>query len=135
MRVGDQVQLNIYNIFIQRPIKSLNYKNLSPYQIKQVIDRGAIYKLKLLPALATHGIQPVFHLQLLHLHQPNLLLEQIQPEPPPVLIQDKNEDKNYKKWTIERIINSKYFGKGRGQWLYYKAIYIGFNINQPEWQL
>ena len=37
-------------------MKSLNYKNLGPYQIKQVIDRGAIYKLKLLPTLTTCGI-------------------------------------------------------------------------------
>ena len=37
-------------------------------------------------------------------------------------------------WTIEQIINSKYFSKGKGQWLYYKAIYIGFNIDQPEQQ-
>ena len=31
MRVGDWVQLNIYNISIQRPIKLFNYKNFSPY--------------------------------------------------------------------------------------------------------
>ena len=29
--VGDWVWLNIHNISTQRPIKSLNYKNLSPY--------------------------------------------------------------------------------------------------------
>ena len=32
--VGDWVWLNIYNISTQRLIKLLNYKNLSPYQIK-----------------------------------------------------------------------------------------------------
>ena len=134
MRVGDQVQLDIYNISIQRPIKSLNYKNFNPYQIKRVINRGAVYKLKLPPTLATRGIWLVFYLQLLYFHQPNPLLKQTQPKPPPVLIQDKNEDKNYKKWTIKQIINSKYFGKGRGRRLYYRAIYIGFDIDQPEWQ-
>ena len=135
MRVGDQVQLNIYNISIQRPIKLLNYKNLGPYQIKQVIDRGAIYKLKLLPTLATCRIQPVFHLWLLYLYQPNPLSGQIQPEPPLVLIRDENEDENYEEQTVKRIIDSKYFSKGRGRRLYYRAIYTGFDIDQPEWQL
>ena len=119
---------------MQRPIKLLDYKNLSPYQIKQVINKGAVYKLKLPPALTTHRIQPIFYLQLLHLYQPNPLLKRIQPEPPLVLIQDENEDKNYKEQTIKQIINSKYFGKGRGRWLYYRAIYIGFDIDQPEQQ-
>ena len=31
IHVGDWVWLNIHNISTQRPIKSLNYKNLSPY--------------------------------------------------------------------------------------------------------
>ena len=67
-------------------MKSLNYKNLGPYQIKRVIDRGAVYELELPPALATYGIWPVFYLWLIYLYQPNLLPGQIQPEPPPVLI-------------------------------------------------
>ena len=62
MHVGDQIWLNTHSISMQRPIKSLNYKNLSPYQIKQVINKGAIYKPKLLPVLATHRIWPVFYL-------------------------------------------------------------------------
>jgi len=37
-------------------MKSLDYKNLGPYLIKQVINRGAVYKLKLPPTLATRGI-------------------------------------------------------------------------------
>ena len=35
---------------------SLYYKNLGPYLIKRVINRGAVYKLELLPTLATRGI-------------------------------------------------------------------------------
>jgi len=31
MRVGDWVWLDVYNISTQRPIKSLDYKNLCPY--------------------------------------------------------------------------------------------------------
>ena len=62
MRVGDWVWLDARNISTQRPIKSLNYKNLGPYLIKQVIDKGAVYKLELLPTLATRRIWPVFHL-------------------------------------------------------------------------
>ena len=34
MCVGDWVWLDVRNIFMQRPIKSFNYKNLGPYQIK-----------------------------------------------------------------------------------------------------
>jgi len=56
MRMGDWVWIDVRNIPTQRPIKSLNYKNLGPYLIKQVIDRGAIYKLELLPTLATYEI-------------------------------------------------------------------------------
>jgi len=56
MRVGDWVWLDVRNISMQRPIKLLNYKNLGPYLIKRVINRGAVYKLELLPALATCGI-------------------------------------------------------------------------------
>jgi len=65
----------------------------------------------------------------------NPLLGQIQPKPLPVLIRDENEDENYEEWTVKQIINSKYFGKGRGRRLYYKATYTGFDIDQPEWQL
>jgi len=56
MRVGDWVWLNAYNISTQRLIKSLNYKNLGPYPIKRVINKGAAYKLELPPTLATRGI-------------------------------------------------------------------------------
>ena len=34
MCVGNWVWPNACNIFTQKPIKSLNYKNLSPYQTK-----------------------------------------------------------------------------------------------------
>ena len=44
-------------------------------------------------------------------------------------------NKNHKEWTIKQIINSKYFSKGRGRRLYYRATYIGFDIDQLEWQL
>ena len=100
----------------------------------KVLQRSPM-TLELPPALATRGIWPIFYLQLLHLHQPNPLLGQTQPKPLPVLIQDENEDENHKEWTIKQIINSKYFGKGRGRRLYYRAIYTGFDIDQLEQQL
>ena len=56
MRVGDWVWLDIYNISTQRPIKLLDYKNLGPYLIKQVINKGAAYKLELPLTLATYRI-------------------------------------------------------------------------------
>ena len=86
IRVNNQLQLNIRNISMQRPIKLLNYKNLGSYLIKQVINRGAIYKLEFLPTLTAYRIQPIFYLQLLYLYQPNPLLGQIQPKPLLVLI-------------------------------------------------
>ena len=101
IRVSDWVWLDIRNISMQRPIKLLNYKNLGPYLIKRVINRGAVYKLELLPTLATRRIQPIFYLQLLYLYQPNPLLGQIQPKPLLVLIRDKNKDENYKEWTVK----------------------------------
>ncbi len=56
MHIGDWVWLNARNISTQRPMKSLNHKNLGPYLIKQIINKGAAYKLELPPTLATRQI-------------------------------------------------------------------------------
>ena len=56
-----------------RPNKSLNYKNLEPYQIKKAINNFA-YELNLPESIS--AVHPVFHSWLLHLNESNLLSEQ-----------------------------------------------------------
>ena len=58
------VMLDVRNINTTRPNKSLDYKNLGPFEVVRVINNSA-YELKLPPAM--EGIFPVFHPWLLHL--------------------------------------------------------------------
>ena len=58
------VILDARNIKTTRPNKSLDYKNLGPFEIIRVINNLA-YELKLLPAM--EGIFLVFHPWLLYL--------------------------------------------------------------------
>ena len=57
-KVGDMVMLDARNIKTTRPNKSLDHKNLGPFEIVRVINNSA-YELKLPPAI--EGIFPVFH--------------------------------------------------------------------------
>ncbi|KAG9377821.1 Chromatin organization modifier domain protein [Pyrenophora tritici-repentis] len=68
--VGDWVLLNAKHIKTERPVKSLDHKNMGPYQITRVIDNMA-YELDLPDSLK--NIFPAFHPWLLQPYEDDAL--------------------------------------------------------------
>ena len=132
-KVGDMVMLDARNIKTTRPNKSLDHKNLGPFEIVRVINNSA-YELKLPPAM--EGIFPVFHPWLLHLDNSAPLQGQRIPPPPPVMIDQEGEEH----WGVQEILDSKIDRRrndpltGRKGCLMYKIRYTGYEDDRPEWE-
>ena len=70
------------NINTDRPSHSLDYKNLGPFKIIEVIDNHSAYRLQLPETMS--AIHPVFHPWLLHLDSSRPLRGQRRQPSPPV---------------------------------------------------
>lgn len=132
-RVGDMVMLDARNIKTTRPNKSLDHKNLGPFEIVRVINNSA-YELKLPPAM--EGIFPVFHPWLLHLDNSEPLQGQRIPPPPPVMIDQEGEEH----WGVQEILDSRIDKRrndpltGKRGCLMYKIRYTGYDEDRPDWE-
>jgi hypothetical protein len=83
------------------PLNKLDYKLIAPYPILQKIGLKA-YKLELPPSVKIH---PVFYLSLLEpaaTRNPPIP-GHIQPPPPPVIVNGKEE------WEVKEILDSHYY--------------------------
>lgn len=78
--------LDSRNIKTIRPNKSLDHKNLGPFQIIKAHNNSA-YELDLPPSM--NKIHPVFHPWLLHLDNSDPLPRQRIPPPPPLEIDEE----------------------------------------------
>ena len=133
LRVGDKVMLDARFIHTMRSNKSLDHKNLGPYQIIEVINNCA-YKLDLPESMS--GLFPVFHPWLLHLDEANPLPGQTNPDPPPTIIAGEEE------WEVEEVVDSRIDRRandpatGQKGLLKYRVKYKGWDTyNQtPTWQ-
>ena len=99
-KVGDRIWLSTKNIHTERPSKKLDHKRINPYKITKLV--GLSYQLELSISMHIHNM---FHLSLLKLAAKDLLLDQINDLPPPVVVNDK------KKQKIDNILNAKRHGR------------------------
>jgi len=91
----------------------LDFKCLGKFTILQKVSTHA-YKLDLPTFMKIH---PVFHVSLLEPAATDPLPGQIQPTPPPIIVDDELE------WEVDKIVDSRL----RGQTLKYLAHWIGFD--------
>jgi transposase InsO family protein len=102
--VGQYVWLDARNIKTLRPQKKLDWKNLGPFRIKEIISPYA-YKLDLPASMRIH---PVFNVGLLHPAAENPVPRQRQEPPPPTEVEGLEE------WQVEDILDSYWERRGRG---------------------
>ena len=118
---GDKVWLLSRNIRTQRPSKKLDYKRLGRFKVLERIGTHA-YKLELPPTMKVH---PVFHVSLLEPVATDPLPGQVQPPPPPVIVDGDLE------WEVEEILDSRRKPKKGGKLQYYVKWY---GEHQPTWE-
>ena len=97
-KVGDQVFVKAKYFWSTRPSKKLSEKNIGPYPI--IMQVGSLsFTIHLPNSMCT--VHPVFHVSQLKLATPNVILNCIQPPPPPVKVDGEPE------YEIAEILNSK----------------------------
>jgi hypothetical protein len=122
-RPGQLVWLNAKNIKTLRPQKKLDWKNLGPFRILEVISPHA-YKLELPASMKIH---PVFNVSLLQPAAENPVPEQVPEPPPPVEVEGLEE------WEVEDILDSRWERRGRGgPRLKYTVKWIGYDDPTEE---
>jgi transposase InsO family protein len=99
-RVGDYVWLDARNIKTRRPSKKLDWKNIGPFPVTQVVSPYA-YRLQLPDSMKIHN---VFHTNLLRpAAEPETALPGQLNDPPPAVEVDGEQE-----WFIERIEDSRH---------------------------
>ncbi|KAI1007650.1 hypothetical protein K3495_g581 [Podosphaera aphanis] len=99
-RVGDKVFVNAKNINTKRPCKKLDWKNLGPFEVLQVMNSHS-YKLALPEGLKS--IHPVFHTSLLRPDPNNPILGQSNEPNPPIEIGDCGKEL----FEVDAILGSR----------------------------
>jgi hypothetical protein len=97
-KIGDKAFVKAEFIRTTRPSKKLSEKFLGPYEI--ISQVGSLSFTLHLPD-SMHGIHPIFHVVMLEPETPNTIPNQIQPPPPPVDIDGKQE------YEIVQVLDSK----------------------------
>ena len=81
----------------------LDFKRLGRFRISKKISSHA-YRLELPKSM---GIHPVFHVSLLEPCSSDPLPGQVQPPPPPTIIDNEPE------WEVDEIVDSRFIGRTR----------------------
>jgi len=123
-QVGQYVWLDARNIRTLRPVKKLDWKNLGPFKITQVLGPYT-YRLDLPASIRIH---PVFNAHLLHPVSNDALPYQSQAPPPPVEVDGVEE------WEVEDIVDSVTDRRGQGgkQRVKYVVKWKGYDIPTRE---
>jgi hypothetical protein len=100
--VNQLVWLNAKNIKTLRPRKKLDWKNLGPFPIAEVLGPYT-YRLDLPPSLTIHD---VFNVDQLYLADDNPLPGQIVEPPPPVLVEQTPE------YEVTEVLDCRRKGRG-----------------------
>ncbi|QSZ34660.1 hypothetical protein DSL72_007514 [Monilinia vaccinii-corymbosi] len=122
--VEDLVWLDARNIKTLQPQKKLDWKNLNPFKVIEMISPYA-YKLELPASMRNH---PVFNVNLLYPVTDDPLPGQRNPPPPPI------EVEGIEQFEVEEILDSRIERRGRGgPRLKYTVKWIGYDspIEEP----
>ena len=101
---GQKVWLDTKNIKTLRPRKKLDWKNVGPFRIAEVVGPYA-YRLELPPSMRIH---PVFNPSLLSLASDDPLPHQRSPAPPPIEVEGETQSE------VDDILDSRWDRRGRG---------------------
>lgn len=123
--IGDAVLLSSKNINIRMPqdgTKKLLPKWIGPFTIIKEVNKVA-YKLELPDHMKR--IHNVFHVSLLkHYHSDG----RVQPPPPPIEVEGE------KYYLVDRILDHKFTGKGRGTSRKYLVRWLGYPPEYDTWE-
>jgi hypothetical protein len=111
-RVGQKVWLDARNIKTLRPLKKLDWKNLGPFEITEILSPFAC-RLALPPSIKIH---PVFNVYLLHAANEDPLPYQVLEPPPPV------EVDGVEQWEVEDVVDCLVDRRGQGKKARYKYL-------------
>jgi hypothetical protein len=115
-RPGEKVWLNARNIQTLRPQKKLDWKNLGPFVVKQMVGSHACE----LQLPATMKVHPVFNVHLLRPATEDFLPGQHQPPPPPI------EVEGIEQFEVEEIVDSYWDRRSKkNPRLYYTVKWTG----------
>ena len=87
-KIGSQAFVKAQFFHTTRPSKKLSKKFLGPYEIIAPPGSHSVI-LRLLDSLRT--VHPVFHVSMLEPAVLNMIPDQVQPPPPPIMVDDKPE--------------------------------------------
>ncbi|QRW26231.1 Retrotransposable element Tf2 protein [Rhizoctonia solani] len=124
IQVGDKVWLSHQNISTDRPSIKLSHKKLGPYLVIEKIGSHA-YKLQLPHTMRIH---PVFHINLLTKFHPDPHGRN-PPQPAPIITEEGEEE-----YKVERIIDSKWKGRGKSRKLWYLVKWKGYDKGSNSWE-
>ena len=115
IEVGDMVWLLRRNIKTTRPSTKLDFKRLGRFRVSEKISSHA-FRLELPASMKIH---PVFHMSLLEPVATDPLPGQVQPRPPPIVVEGNDEVE----WEVDEIVDSKFVGRG----LKYLVRWLGYD--------
>jgi hypothetical protein len=122
---SDYVWLSLRNVHTMRPIKKLDHKNVR-CKVLERIGRDS-YRLELPEGMSQ--LHDVFHTSLLRLDPNDPLPGQHIDPPPPIQVQDKDNQRTHEEWEVEEILDSRwYYGH-----LEYKVKWKGHPLEPRKW--
>ena len=119
-QVGDMVWLLQWNITTIHLCAKLDYTKLGPFRISKCINPVA-YRLDLPPHYRIHD---VFHISLLEVYHPSILLGRQAARPPPIELECSNE------YKVDEILDSKLLHRK----LYYQVRWKVYPISEATWE-
>ena len=119
-KVGDMVLVSTRNMKTNRPTKKLDYTRISPFKIKEIINKVS-YRVDL---PSKYKIHPVFHASLLELYHKDNSRKRTPPPPTPIIVDAQQE------WIVEEILDSRIFYNK----LQYLVKWKGYSQEEASWE-
>lgn len=119
-QIGEKVWLDARNLKTNRPARKLDYKRVGPFPILEKVGTRS-YRLQLPKTMKIH---PVFHVDLLKRHRPDLIPGRTPRPLPPVVVDGEEE------FVVDSILDSRLF---KGQ-LQYFVHWKNYSVSDRSWE-